>query len=85
LEEKKEENNPNDLNIHSTLPSLHIWGEKDQYLPPQRSAALAAIYSDPVIYVHSKGHFVPQSGADCKVYREFLEQFVEYNDWKKLT
>eukprot|EP00929_Paragymnodinium_shiwhaense_P109235 TRINITY_DN75605_c0_g1_i1.p1 TRINITY_DN75605_c0_g1~~TRINITY_DN75605_c0_g1_i1.p1 ORF type:complete len:296 (+),score=42.30 TRINITY_DN75605_c0_g1_i1:60-947(+) len=58
------------------LPTLHIWGAADEFLPAARSEELAEVFADPAIFVHDKGHSVPQSGAACKIYREFLERFL---------
>eukprot|EP00929_Paragymnodinium_shiwhaense_P119552 TRINITY_DN91457_c0_g1_i1.p1 TRINITY_DN91457_c0_g1~~TRINITY_DN91457_c0_g1_i1.p1 ORF type:complete len:309 (+),score=38.80 TRINITY_DN91457_c0_g1_i1:137-928(+) len=59
------------------LPTLHIWGTADEYMPTARCEALAEAFVAPEIFVHDKGHSVPQNGAACKVYREFLERFLK--------
>jgi len=60
----------------SGIPSLHVFGEGDEYVNPSRSQELAGMYEAAQVYCHSKGHIVPQSGEDCKVYKAFLERFL---------
>lgn len=58
-------------------PSLHVIGLNDQYVPPQRSLALAEAYADNTVYQHDGSHVVPQKPSDCLVFRAFLEHFLE--------
>lgn len=60
-----------------TTPSLHIIGLQDEYVPPERSLALAEMYPDRTVYQHDGRHVVPQKLVDCAVYRSFLERFMD--------
>uniref|UniRef100_A0A0G4FBL9 Fe2OG dioxygenase domain-containing protein n=1 Tax=Chromera velia CCMP2878 TaxID=1169474 RepID=A0A0G4FBL9_9ALVE len=41
-----------------SIPSFHVWGQKDQLVLPRRSEILASTFKDPVIHVHPSDHFV---------------------------
>ena len=47
------------------IKSLHIVGKNDTSVCPKLSNELAALYEDPVIYQHEKGHLVPSNSAAC--------------------
>lgn len=69
-------NFPNYASKLIEIPSLHIFGLADQYIPPSRSLELAEIYVNSRIYQHQGTHVVPQKSEDCEEIRSFLKQFV---------
>lgn len=42
------------------LPSLHVYGERDAWIAPERTRALAACFVAPRIVSHAGGHFFPE-------------------------
>ena len=57
------------------LPSLHVCSTVDAAVPPERSSALADLYSHPLRHRHSDGHCVPTRSKDLNALRDFLLQF----------
>jgi hypothetical protein len=41
------------------MPSLHVIGEADQWVPPEKSEALVHLFENPTVYRHPGGHLVP--------------------------
>lgn len=60
-----------------TLPSLHVFGQTDNIIEPERSKALAAAW-DPAaatVLTHEGGHLMPSVASVRKGLKEFLGQF----------
>ena len=58
-----------------TLPSLHVWGDRDQLVLPQLSSDVAKLhYHEPTIHTHDGGHHVPMRAADVHVYLDFIHK-----------
>ncbi|KAL1919128.1 uncharacterized protein VTP21DRAFT_2510 [Calcarisporiella thermophila] len=57
-------------------PSLHVFGNLDVVVSPERSEELSSHFENPRIYRHEGGHFIPSTAAARKVYVDFLSQFV---------
>ena len=55
------------------LPSLHVFGEKDTSVPPLFSEKLARQFNDNVVYVHGKGHVIPQDIQACDQIISFMD------------
>jgi uncharacterized protein (DUF924 family)/Ran GTPase-activating protein (RanGAP) involved in mRNA processing and transport/predicted esterase len=58
------------------LPSLHVFGEADTHVAPDRTRALAGCFRDAEIRAHAGGHFTPQHWP-LEDIRRFLLRFVE--------
>jgi predicted esterase len=56
-----------------TIRSLHIIGDKDTSVPKSYGDKLAALYAEPQIYIHNKGHFIPHNKALIDTVIEFLD------------
>ncbi len=54
------------------IRSLHIIGDRDTSVPKLYGNKLASLYSEPQIYIHSKGHFIPHNKALIDKVIEFL-------------
>ncbi|KAI9318658.1 serine hydrolase FSH [Dichotomocladium elegans] len=52
--------------------SLHMIGEVDTVVAPERMDALTAAFKNPVIFRHAGGHFVPSTAAARKSLASFL-------------
>ncbi|KAI8909465.1 serine hydrolase FSH [Powellomyces hirtus] len=59
-----------------TVPSLHVMGRSDAWVPPARSEALRAMFKDPQTMVHDGGHFIPTNATHRRTYKEFVGQFT---------
>ena len=57
--------------------SLHVWGEADALITPSQSQANAAMYQNPVLYVHEGGHHLPMRAAAVRAYVEFIQQALQ--------
>ena len=61
----------------SGMPTLHIIGQSDTLVVPERSHALAALFDRAVVVEHQGGHMVP-SGAEVRArVTHFLEQHAQ--------
>jgi predicted esterase len=59
------------------MPSLHVWGTTDLQVPSEQSLALSNLYKNPVLHVHTGGHFIPTM-PECRVlYRDFVRAHHE--------
>ncbi len=56
-----------------TIRSLHIIGDRDTSVPKSYGNRLASLYSEPQIYIHNKGHFIPHNKELIDTVIEFLE------------
>ncbi|NP_001107711.1 esterase OVCA2 [Xenopus tropicalis] len=59
-----------------TVPSLHVIGETDRVISAAMSQELVSHFENPVILMHSGGHYVPACAPQKKVYWEFLDKFL---------
>ena len=41
------------------IPSLHIFGQADQVVPPSSSSDLSSKFINPVVIHHEQGHCIP--------------------------
>ena len=57
------------------IPSLHIRGKKDVFVPPIRSERLASLYANNIIHEHNYGHIVPTDNETLLIVKEFLNKF----------
>mmetsp|Transcript_11503 Transcript_11503/g.27011 ORF Transcript_11503/g.27011 Transcript_11503/m.27011 type:complete len:1027 (+) Transcript_11503:153-3233(+) len=58
----------------SSLPSLHIWGSKDELVTPEESEELARLYRGNRTYIHPGKHHVPTKGSELSVYLDFIRE-----------
>ncbi|GAB5592829.1 hypothetical protein Unana1_07729 [Umbelopsis nana] len=56
-------------------PSLHIIGELDTLVAPERMTALADKFNKPDLFRHSGGHFVPTNAASRNTIKEYVNKF----------
>ncbi|KAL7748088.1 Ovarian cancer-associated protein 2 [Sorochytrium milnesiophthora] len=56
------------------MRSLHIWGESDALVVPERSEKLCALFTDAARYIHPGGHLIPTDAKARQAIRDFLEQ-----------
>merc|ERR1711879_959947 len=51
------------------VPSLHVWGEKDERIAGERAQMLSQTYEGALTHVHNytqgSGHLIPQKADDC--------------------
>ncbi len=57
-----------------TVPSLHIFGEADEIVVPERARALVARFADPIVAPHSGGHYIPSKRDVRDVLSGFMKQ-----------
>ena len=55
------------------VPSLHVFGIKDELVVPSRSRALAELFHDATILEHEGGHTTPSSA----IVREQVSRFLD--------
>ncbi|MFN3199659.1 MAG: DUF924 family protein [Bradymonadia bacterium] len=57
------------------LPSMHIYGERDEMVPPERSIALSRCFEHGALATHPGGHFAPDRWP-MDTLQAFIGQFV---------
>eukprot|EP00668_Euglena_longa_P001762 GGOE01002072.1.p1 GENE.GGOE01002072.1~~GGOE01002072.1.p1 ORF type:complete len:274 (+),score=51.80 GGOE01002072.1:73-822(+) len=72
---------PRDIRLHRLfaepvrgVQTLHIIGESDALVPPERSHELADLFADAEVMTHAGGHYIPASAEHRTVYRDFLQR-----------
>ncbi|KAI8062185.1 serine hydrolase FSH [Gongronella butleri] len=60
-----------------TTPSLHMIGEKDSLIVPERMEKLAAAFDKPTFLHHAGGHVVPSNAPARNAILEFVSRFVQ--------
>ena len=65
---------PLDPALQGALPAglrtFHCWGQADEIIAPDRSAAVAKLFGEPVVHEHPGGHVIP--AAARKAVKQFL-------------
>ena len=56
------------------VPTLHVFGEGDTLVEPERSRALSECFADSTVIVHEGGHMLPSSGVVRRQVVDFLER-----------
>ncbi|EGZ26941.1 hypothetical protein PHYSODRAFT_471918 [Phytophthora sojae] len=64
------------------VPSIHIMGETDQIVTMGRSQKLLELYSNPKVFVHPGGHYIPTSKEPKDALREFAKEMTAAFDAK---
>lgn len=59
------------------LKSLHIFGERDTSVPKEYGEKLASRFNNPEIYIHDKGHIIPNNKALCERVLGFLDSALK--------
>jgi len=54
------------------VPTLHVYGDADALVEPERSRALVDLFSDAAVIVHEGGHMLPSSSVVRRSVVEFL-------------
>ncbi|KAI9266647.1 serine hydrolase FSH [Phascolomyces articulosus] len=60
-------------------PSMHVIGEVDTIIPPERSDLLTSRFKNPTVFYHPGAHFVPKTQAARKILSEFLSSVIQDN------
>lgn len=55
-----------------SIPSLHVYGETDKWVTPERSKQLIECFENPTIIAHPGGHFIPTHSEFRKQLKEFV-------------
>jgi predicted esterase len=65
------------------IPSLHIFGEKDEIILPKESERLSEVFSQDYCKkaIHSGGHYIPTNSEFIQ--QHFIPFFNEILSWKK--
>lgn len=56
------------------LPSLHLIGETDTIVSPERCKQLAEGFVDPQVMLHAGGHYIPANKDSKDAFRDFFKQ-----------
>ncbi|KAI8145334.1 serine hydrolase FSH [Fennellomyces sp. T-0311] len=56
-------------------PSMHLIGDADTVISPERMMALADAFADPVVFRHAGGHLVPTNAASKNEVFAFVSKF----------
>lgn len=59
---------------HINVPSLHIWGDKDDLVPPEASIKLKQLFLNAQSCEHDGGHVMPGKRATLDVIKAYIEQ-----------
>ncbi|KAI9164660.1 Ovarian cancer-associated protein 2 [Blastocladiella emersonii ATCC 22665] len=60
-----------------TVPSLHVWGTADAWVPPAKSMELARAFASPTVFEHGGAHYVPMDAAGKAAVADFLAPFLD--------
>jgi predicted esterase len=58
--------------LPSSLPTLHVLGTTDAFVPKAKTVALASRFVSPEFYNHSGGHGLPSAGQFRSAVKEFI-------------
>ena len=58
------------------IPCLHIYGENDDHIPPEKSKEVIEMFTNNTVYEHKGKHFIPVKSADKNYYLEYFKKFV---------
>jgi len=74
---------PRDVDLFARLaarplstPSLHVIGEDDKMVTPDKSRLLCDRFVSPRVYAHPGGHYLPARRHDIPAYQKFIESVV---------
>jgi hypothetical protein len=59
------------------IPSLHIIGEGDTFILPEKSKKAATLYKDAEVYFHPGKHFLPTKKEDLEYFISFLKKYLD--------
>ena len=71
---KDNDNNKKKIIIKG-IPSLHIIGENDTSVVPEKSIELSSLFYETKTYFHPKGHLISQNSASCQTVITFLNNY----------
>ena len=54
------------------IPTLHVIGENDKVIEREMSDDMLMYFSQPDVYHHPGGHFVPTAGSAKTLFADFL-------------
>ena len=58
------------------IPSLHVYGEEDDIVIPEKSILTSKIFDKSIIYKHEGKHFIPKRSIDKKEYLKFIKTII---------
>ncbi|CAH8577285.1 unnamed protein product [Schistosoma curassoni] len=62
----------------TSIPSLVVYGETDSVIPREMSEeALDVFLSEPKVFVHDGGHYIPTHADAKKIYTDIVSKFIE--------
>lgn len=68
-------------------PSLHIFGDADEIIPPEMSESLTHVFEEPTIVRHPGGHYFAAKSKQKQLYVEFfrdrLQEHLEKIEFEK--
>lgn len=64
-----------DENLKINIPSLHIYGENDSVVNPNRSIELINKFNDAIIYKHNGHHILPTNKTLKNILSEFIIKY----------
>ena len=56
------------------MPTLHVIGKTDKVIPFELSNKLTDFFTEPSVYVHEAGHFIPVNAESKAAFVAFLEK-----------
>lgn len=56
------------------VPSLHLIGETDTIVSPERCKKLSEGFVDPKVMLHAGGHYIPANKDSKDAFRDFFKQ-----------
>ncbi|KAL0079272.1 serine hydrolase FSH [Phycomyces blakesleeanus] len=64
------------FSVPINTPSMHIYGEQDTLIVPEKAIALSELFVNPVILTHPGGHVVPSNAACRNEITAFVTKFA---------
>lgn len=55
------------------IPTLHIYGQEDEFISNEKSNELVEICKNPIVHIHNKGHILAQDSESKKKILQFLQ------------
>lgn len=68
--------NNNDYSNKISIPTLHVYGEADEYIPASKSEKALVLFKDPETYVHKGKHCVPSTKGDVEKFLGYLKKYL---------
>lgn len=56
------------------IPTLHIYGQEDEFISNEKSNELVEICKDPEVHIHPRGHILAQDSKSKNIILQFLQK-----------